>query len=95
MQKMKTAYVDKGIPAIIGEYCVCVDRSNVSGVDKAKHQASQKLWNRAVTREAKNAGCVPFFWEVGTDISRRDGSVIRSYQLDGVLEGAQEGVYPF
>ena len=95
MQKMKTAYVDKGIPAIIGEYCVCVDRSNVDGVDKAKHQASQKLWNRVVTREAKNAGCVPFFWEVGTDISRRDGSVIRSYQLDGVLEGAQEGVYPF
>lgn len=95
MQKMKTAYVDKGIPAIIGEYCVCVDRSNVDGVDKAKHQASQKLWNHVVTREAKNAGCVPFFWEVGTDISRRDGSVIRSYQLDGVLEGAQEGVYPF
>ena len=95
MQKIKTTFVDKGVPAIIGEYCVCVDRSNAAGIDKAKHQASQRLWNRVVTREAKNAGCVPFFWETGTDISRRDGSVIRSYQLDGVMEGAAEGTYPF
>ena len=95
MQKIKTAFVDKGIPAIIGEYCVCVDRSNSAGVDKAKHQASHRLWNRVVTREAKNAGCVPFFWETGGDINRRDGSVIRSYQLDGVMDGAAEGTYPF
>ncbi|MDE6453038.1 MAG: cellulase family glycosylhydrolase [Muribaculaceae bacterium] len=95
MQKMKTAYVDKGIPAIIGEYCVCEDRSSYAGIDKAKHQASMKLWNRVTTREAKNAGCVPFFWETGGDINRIDGSVRRSYQLDGVFEGAAEGMYPF
>lgn len=95
MQLMKTHFVDKGYPTILGEYCVCEDRSNISGVDKEKHQASQLLWNRVVTREAKNAGCVPFFWETGGDINRRDGSIIRSYQLDGLFLGASEGKYPF
>ena len=95
MQKMKTHYVDKGYPAIIGEYCVCEDRSNTKGIDKAKHQASMYDWNYVVTRESKNAGCVPFFWETGGDINRRDGSVRRSYQLEGVAKGAAEGHYPF
>ena len=95
MQLMKTHFVDKGFPCIIGEYCVCEDRSNLAGVDKEKHQASQTLWNREVTREAKNAGCVPFFWETGGDINRRDGSILRSYQLDGLFLGASEGKYPF
>lgn len=95
MQLLKKHFVDNGYPAVIGEYCVCEDRSNIAGVDKEKHQASQLLWNRVVTREAKNAGCVPFFWEVGFDISRKDGSVLRTYQLDGLFLGAAEGKYPF
>ena len=95
MQLMKKHFVDKGYPTVLGEYCVCEDRSNIAGVDKEKHQASQTLWNREVTREAKNAGCVPFFWETGGDINRRDGSIIRTYQLDGLFLGASEGKYPF
>lgn len=95
MQLMKKHFVDKGYPTVLGEYCVCEDRSNLPGVDKEKHQASQLHWNRVVTREAKNAGCVPFFWETGGDINRRDGSIIRPYQLDGLFLGASEGKYPF
>ncbi len=95
MQLMKTHFVDKGYPTVLGEYCVCEDRSNIAGVDKEKHQASQLYWNRVVTREAKNAGCVPFFWETGGDINRRDGSILRTYQLDGLFLGAAEGKYPF
>ena len=95
MQKLKSKFVDAGYPAIIGEYCVCEDRSSQSGIDKAKHQASLHDWNLVVTREAKNAGCVPFFWETGGDINRLDGSVRRTYQLDGLFKGAAEGQYPF
>ncbi|MDE7347599.1 MAG: cellulase family glycosylhydrolase [Muribaculaceae bacterium] len=95
MQLMKTHFVDKGYPTVLGEYCVCEDRSNLPGVDKEKHHASQLHWNRVVTREAKNAGCVPFFWETGGDINRRDGSINRTYQLDGLFLGASEGKYPF
>lgn len=95
MQLMKKHFVDKGYPAVLGEYCVCVDRSNVKGIDVDKHQASLRYWNVVVTREAKNAGCVPFFWETGGHINRKDGSIRCTYQLEGLFEGASAGKYPF
>ncbi len=95
MQKMKTAFADKGIPGIIGEYAVCANRDSYRDIDKAKWRASVRLWNVVVTREAKNAGMAPFFWEVSNDIDRKDGTIRRDYMIDGVLEGAAEGQYPF
>lgn len=94
-QMMKTHFTDKGIPGITGEYCVCANRENDPGIDKEKWRASVKLWNKVVTEESKNAGMVPFFWEVGTDINRSNGTVKNSLQLDGVFEGAALGKYPF
>lgn len=95
MNMLKTHFVDKGYPAVIGEYCVCVDRSNYPGIDVAKHQASLRDWNIVVTREAKNAGCVPFFWETGGHINRTTGKLNCTYQIEGVFQGAAEGKYPF
>lgn len=92
---VKKHYIDKGIPGITGEYCVCCNRENTPGIDRDKWRASAKLWAKVVTMESKNAGMVPFFWEVGGDINRKDGSVKNSLQLDGVLEGAAIGKYPF
>ena len=94
-QTMKRLYVDKGIPGITGEYAVCAIRENDPGIDKDRWKASVRLWNKVVTMESKNAGMVPFFWEIGQDINRTNGSVLRSYQLDGVFEGAALGKYPF
>ncbi len=95
MQAMKTRFIDKGIPGIIGEYAVCCNRESTSGIDVEKWRASVKLWNKVVTRESKNAGMVPFFWETGGDINRSNGAVITNLQLEGVFEGASEGQYPF
>lgn len=92
---MKKHFVDKGIPGITGEYCVCCNRENTPGIDKDKWRASTRLWAKVVTEESKNAGCVPFFWEVGGDIDRSNGSIRNSLQLDGVFEGAALGKYPF
>ncbi len=92
---MKKHFVDKGIPGITGEYCVCCNRENTPGIDKDKWRASTRLWAKVVTEESKNAGMVPFFWEVGGDINRSNGSVKNSLQLDGVFEGAALGKYPF
>ena len=92
---MKRLFVDKGIPGITGEYAVCAIRENDPGIDKDKWKSSVRLWNKVVTMESKNAGMVPFYWETGQDINRTNGSIIRSYQLDGVFEGAAIGKYPF
>ncbi len=92
---MKKHFVDKGIPGITGEYCVCCNRENTPGIDKDKWRASTRLWAKIVTEESKKAGMVPFFWETGGDINRSNGSVKNSLQLDGVFEGAALGKYPF
>lgn len=92
---MKENFTDKGIPGIAGEYSVIANRENDPGIDKDKWRASVKLWNKVVSMEAKNAGLVPFYWEIGQDIDRSNGSVLNSLQLDGVMEGAAAGVYPF
>ncbi len=94
-QMMKKHFIDKGIPGITGEYCVCANRENDPGIDKDKWKASVRLWNKVVTEESKNAGMVPFFWETGQDINRANGAVLKSTQLDGVFEGAALGKYPF
>ena len=67
---MKKNFVDKGIPGITGEYCVCCNRENTPGIDKDKWRASTRLWAKLVTQESKDAGMVPFFWETGGDIDR-------------------------
>ena len=92
---MKKNFIDKGIPGITGEYCVCCNRENTKGIDKDKWKASVRLWNKVVTEESKNAGMVPFFWETGGDINRSNGTVKNHVQLDGVFEGAALGKYPF
>lgn len=95
LTRMKNYYADKGVPGILGEYCVCCNRERTPGIDKEKWRASARLWAKVVTREAKNAGMVPFFWETGGDIERINGTIKNSLQIDGVLEGAAEGTYPF
>lgn len=92
---MKKNFVDKGIPGITGEYCVCCNRENTPGIDKEKWRASTRLWAKVVTVESKNAGMVPFFWEVGGDIDRSNGKIKNPLQLEGVFEGAAIGKYPF
>ncbi|MFG6380786.1 MAG: cellulase family glycosylhydrolase [Muribaculum sp.] len=90
--KMKSAYADKGIPVILGEYATSI-RSNATPLDK--HEASRALWNEVVTREARKNGCIPFYWETGGDINRTDGKAKCQYAIDGIMRGLQASTYPF
>lgn len=91
-RKMKANYVDKGIPAIIGEYSVM--KRTVSENQEA-HDKSRAYWNEVVTREAKNHGLVPFHWETGSAVNRNTGAVNDKYVIDGIMKGAKEGKYPY
>ncbi len=91
MGKLKTAFVDKGIPCIIGEYCA--NKRTVTNQDA--HNKSRQEWNAAVTRIAKNNGCVPFYWETGVDINRTTGEAKEDYAIQGIMEGAAAGTYPW
>lgn len=59
--KLKTTFIDKGIPVIIGEY-------GVTTVDK--DEASRILWFKEVTKACLETGCCPVVWDNGEIISR-------------------------
>jgi len=61
MNKLKTHFIDKGIPVIVGEYAVC-------GVKK--DHASKILWTDAVARSCLKIGACPMYWDAGGDIDR-------------------------
>lgn len=92
LAKMKTGFVDKGIPVIIGEYSAMKRTINEN---QEAHDRSRGYWSEVVTREAKNNGIVPFHWETGGVINRTTGAVTDHYVIDGIMKGAAEGRYPY
>ncbi|MFT3951229.1 MAG: cellulase family glycosylhydrolase [Oscillospiraceae bacterium] len=58
--KMKTNYIDKGIPVVMGEYGA-VDKSWIN----KENAASRVVYNGAVSATAKSAGIVPVYWDNG------------------------------
>ncbi|NDV60390.1 cellulase family glycosylhydrolase [Bacteroides sp. 519] len=92
--RMKTKFVDKGIPVILGEYGAITLHSDL-GENQEAHNLSRNQYDATATREAKNHGLVPFYWETGRIINRSTGEVKDNYAYDGIMKGAKEGKYPY
>ena len=92
--KIKTKFVDKGIPVILGEYGAITIRTGL-GANQEAHNKSRNLYDETVTREAKNHGLVPFYWETGRVVNRQTGEIKDHYAMDGIQKGAKAGKYPF
>ena len=60
-EKLKTSFVDKGIPVIVGEYGV---------IDKNKDEEDRIYWFECVTKTALEYGCCPVVWDNGELIHR-------------------------
>ena len=58
-QKMKTAFVDKGIPVILGEFAA-MRRTEYTGAE-----AYRLAWDRYIARSAWTHGMVPVYWDAG------------------------------
>ena len=61
--KMKTHFVDRGIPVILGEYAPTLRSDLTTGL--ADHLASRHHYLRYVTAAALENGMVPFYWDNG------------------------------
>ena len=72
-EKLKTSFIDKGIPVIIGEYGAAV---------KDKDVASRILWFESVTKVSLEYGCCPVVWDNGEIISRYD----YTWKTEGLAE---------
>ena len=99
--KMRTQFVNKGIPVIVGEYCA-TRRSNLPSDVQELHYQSRAYFHQYATQMAKQYGLVPFYWDNGYGsnlasgiFNRATGAVIDQMTLDALLQGAADGNYPY
>lgn len=99
--KMKTNFVDKGYPVILGEYSA-TRRSTYSGDALTHHLDSRAYFNKYVTEQAKKYGLVPFYWDNGGIgnlacgiFDRNSLQVFDDKVMEALVQGAAAGVYPY
>ena len=96
---MKTSFVDKGIPVVLGEYGANWREFSNSSIQK-KHDASIWLFHKTINEEAVKRGIIPYVWDInnpnryGTGgimciIDRSGPSVFDTNSLDGIMTGVE------
>lgn len=92
--KMKTLFVDKGYPVLLGEYGTNWRDVGKDGEDQVKHDASVKAWYACVTAEAVRCGMIPMIWDTNypemgsmTLIDREKLSLHCTVAYEGIREG--------
>jgi aryl-phospho-beta-D-glucosidase BglC (GH1 family) len=71
---MKTRFVDKGIPVVIGEFGA-MQRSELTGDALRLHLASRAHYLQYVATKARALGLNPFFWDTGGLLDRWTNTV--------------------
>lgn len=87
---MKTKYVDKGIPVILGEYGA-YRRNNSANVPKdlETHEASVDYWINFTTKEALDRGIKPFWWDIGAAVDRQNFNVKDQRTIDAIKKAVE------
>jgi aryl-phospho-beta-D-glucosidase BglC (GH1 family) len=84
---MKTQFVDKGIPVIVGEFGA-MTRTNLTGDALKLHLDSRAHYFKYVTKQAIANGLQPFFWDTGSLLDRKNNVVLDQQSLDALVQGA-------
>ena len=89
-QKIKTKFVDKGIPVIMGEYGAYRRGASSNGPkDLETHNASIDYWITYVTKQAIAHGIKPFFWDTGGALDRRNNTVLDQRTINAIIAGSK------
>ena len=92
---MKTQFVDKGIPVLLGEFGA-IRRTTLTGDALTLHLASRAYYLKSVVKQAKANGLLPFYWDEGSVgnngfgiFNRSDNTVFDTQALNALIEGLQ------
>lgn len=92
---MKTQFVDKGIPVVLGEFGA-IRRTTLTGSDLELHLNSRAYYIKYVTERAIANGMIPFYWDEGSlenhgfgIFDRSDNTVFDQQVLTALQEGAE------
>ncbi|WP_426585837.1 glycoside hydrolase family 5 protein [Mucilaginibacter sp. R-33] len=84
-QLMKTKFVDKGIPVVMGEYGAY---RRTAPKDFAVHNDAVDYWIKFTTQQAIANGLKPFFWDIGIALDRRNNKVLDQRTINALIAGA-------
>jgi aryl-phospho-beta-D-glucosidase BglC (GH1 family) len=85
---MKTKFVDKGIPAIIGEYALG-KRTLSPPSDESLHLASRLYYYRYFVSSARSKGIIPFCWDTNMGIFNRGAATVLDRDvINAINQGA-------
>lgn len=89
-RKMKEKFVDNGIPVIMGEYGA-YRRNNTEHVplDLQTHNNAVDHWATFVTKQALVHGIIPFWWDTGEALDRKNYTVKDQRTIDAITVGAK------
>ena len=65
--KIKANYIDKGYPAIVGEFGANIRTPELSGSDLNLHKQGRVQWHKDVVAAAKQYGLTPILWDMGNE----------------------------
>jgi aryl-phospho-beta-D-glucosidase BglC (GH1 family) len=92
---MKTKFVDKGIPVVLGEYAA-IRRTSLTGDALTLHLKSRAYYLKYVTSKARLNGLLPFYWDEGSMgdkgsgiFNRQNNTVFDQQALDALKQGMQ------
>lgn len=90
-QQIKTQFIDKGIPCLMGEYSA--QRFNATSKfvpkDMEKHNKSVDDWITFNTKNCLAIGARPFYWETGGMFDRKKAVVNDQRSLDALIAGGK------
>ncbi|WP_281299147.1 cellulase family glycosylhydrolase [Flavobacterium limnophilum] len=92
-KSMKTQFVDKGIPVVLGEFGA-IRRTTLTGNDLTLHLNSRAYYLKYVVKQAKANGLIPFYWDEGSIgdkgfgiFKRSDNTVFDTQALTALQDG--------
>lgn len=86
---MKSKFIDKGIPVILGEYGAFRRKLNAPS-DQALHNASIEYYYRYFMKSATNKGIITYCWDTGGIFNFTTGKVIDKVVLNAIMQGAKD-----
>ncbi len=102
-QKMKTKFVNKGYPVILGEYN-CQWRNLGDDTAQQKHDSSVQLFHQTANQQAIDNGMIPFVWDINVSnqngkkgimsvLDRSSRTVFCTPAMTGITEGVKAAIW--
>lgn len=95
---MKSQFVDKGIPVVLGEYGAYPEehlKSQQTTADIEAMQKSRVYYYECVQKFGKERGILPVVWDTGELINRNNGNITKQYMLDAIFNGTNSATSPY